>query len=322
MHDVLMIRKCGYYDRNFCCFAPTTTSPMMTNEALSQLTQAQRDRLAYLELRLRFVGEIGRHDLIERFGIQTAAATRDLATYRELAGNNLAYDRSSKIYAPTKEFRPIFSFSADQVLAWLAEGFGDGEPANSAPRISCVTSGRLTQPDMDTLGMVTRAIYHRCPLRVEYHSLSKGKSQREIVPFTLIDTGLRWHVRGYDRKCGVFRNFVITRIRRPKLQMDSPVAEHERPEQDVQWSRILEIELVPHPYQPHPDITEMEYGMSGGALRLRLRGATAGYVLRKWSVDCSLDHRLSDPEYRLWLKDPLLLYGVETALLAPGYRAE
>ena len=298
-----------------------TTSPIMTTEALSQLTQAQRDRLACLELRLRFVGEVGRHDLIERFGIQTAAATRDLATYRELAGNNLAYDRSSKIYTPTNEFRPIFTFSADRVLAWLAEGFGDGEPANSTPGISCVTSGRLIQPDMDTLGMVTRAIYHRCPLRVEYYSLSSGKTQRVIVPFALIDTGLRWHVRGYDRKRGAFRDFVITRIKRPKLLTESTVAEHEQPEQDVQWSRILEVELVPHPDQPHPDITAMDYGMSGGAVRLRLRGATAGYVLRKWSVDCSPDHRLRDPEYRLWLKDPLLLYGVETALLAPGYRA-
>lgn len=70
----------------------------------------------------------------------------------------------------------------------------------------------------------------------------------------------------------------------------------ERPEQDVQWSRILEVELVPHPDQPHPDITAMDYGMQDGLLRLRLRGATAGYVLRKWSVDCSPDHRLRDPD--------------------------
>lgn len=297
-----------------------TTSLAMTPEALSQLTQAQRDRLAYLELRLRFVGEVGRQDLIQRFGIQTAAATRDLATYRDLAGNNLAYDRSSKIYTPTQEFRPIFTFSAGRVLAWLAEGFGDGEPASSAPGISCVTSGRLTQPDLDTLGIVTRAIYHRCPLRMDYYSLGSGKTQREIVPFALIDTGLRWHVRGYDRKREAFRDFVITRIRQPELLMESPVAEHERPEQDVQWSRILEVEVVPHPDQPHPDITAMDYGMHDGVLRLRLRGATAGYVLRKWSIDCSPDHRLRDPEYRLWLKDPLLLYGVETAVLAPGYR--
>lgn len=299
----------------------TMTSLSMNTVALSKLTQAQRDRLAYLELRLRFVGEIGRHDLIQRFGIQTAAATRDLTTYRMLAASNLAYDRNRKTYTQTNDFRPIFTFSADRVLAWLSEGFGDGEPAGSAPGICCVTSSRLAQPDLDMLGVVTRAIYQRCALRMEYHSLASGKTQREIVPFALIDTGLRWHVRGYDRRRKAFRDFVITRIKRPKLLADSPVGEHERPEQDVQWSRILEVELVPHPDQPHPDITVMDYGMRSGALRLRLRGATAGYLLRKWSIDCSPDHRLRGPEYRLWLKDPLLLYGVETAALAPGYLA-
>ncbi|MGB9671003.1 MAG: hypothetical protein ACPLXR_07630, partial [Halothiobacillaceae bacterium] len=42
-------------------------------------------------------------------------------------------------------------------------------------------------------------------------------------------------------------------------------------------------------------------------------------ILRKWSVDCSADHSLRGPEYRLWLKDHLALYGVKNAVLAPGY---
>lgn len=295
-------------------------SDMTTNE-LTQLTQAQRDRLAYLELRLRFVGEVGRRDLIRRFGIQTAAATRDLATYRDLAGSNLMYNRRSKIYTPAENFRPIFQYSADQVLAWLADGFGDGAPDSTPPGIPCETSGRLTQPNLDILGAVTRAIHHRCPMKIDYYSIGSGKTQREIVPFALIDTGLRWHVRAFDRRRRAFRDFVITRIRRPRILLDSPVADHERSDQDVQWARIVEVELVPHPDKPHPEITAMDYGMSEGSLKLRLRGATAGYVLRKWSVDCSSDHRLQGPEYRLWLKDPLLLYGVETAALAPGYEA-
>lgn len=63
----------------------------------------------------------------------------------------------------------------------------------------------------------------------------------------------------------------------------------------------------------------MDYGMDDGSLRMKLRAATAGYILRKWSVDCSPDHSLRGPEYRLWLKDHLAIYGVKSALLAPGY---
>jgi hypothetical protein len=51
----------------------------MPNDKLAELTQSQRDRLAFIELRVRFVGEIRRQDLVGRFGIQSAAATRDLA---------------------------------------------------------------------------------------------------------------------------------------------------------------------------------------------------------------------------------------------------
>ena len=78
-------------------------------------------------------------------------------------------------------------------------------------------------------------------------------------------------------------------------------------------------ELVPHPDKPRPEITEMDYGMIDGGLHLKLRGTIAGYVLRKWCVDCSPDHSLHGPEHRLWLKDHLALYGVESAAIAPGY---
>ena len=62
---------------------------------------------------------------------------------------------------------------------------------------------------------MTRAVHQECPLGIEYHSISSGRTEREIVPFALIDNGLRWHVRAFDRKSQEFWDFVITRIRRP-----------------------------------------------------------------------------------------------------------
>jgi hypothetical protein len=100
---------------------------------------------------------------------------------------------------------------------------------------------------------------------------------------------------------------------------DAHLLPHEKSDQDIQWTRIVELELVPHPDQPYPEITFMDYNMDQGMLKVNLRAATAGYILRKWSVDCSPDHSLRGPEYRLWLKDHLALYGVKNAVLAPGY---
>lgn len=55
------------------------------------------------------------------------------------------------------------------------------------------------------------------------------------------------------------------------------------------------------------------------ALATVTRAALAGYVMRRWSVDYSPDHSFRGPEHHLWLRDPLVLYGVERAALAPGY---
>lgn len=293
----------------------------MSNEDLADLTQPQRDRLAFIELRVRFTGEIRRQDLVSRFGVQSAAASRDLALYKDLAPNNIDYDSKGKSYVIGSEFKPAFDFPTERVLAWLSQAFGDGEPTKIRPWIICDIPSRLSQPDLTTLAAVTRSIYQERPLKIVYHSLTSGETRREIVPFALIDNGLRWHARGFDRRNKEFRDFVITRMQRPQVLMNSEVLPHERSDQDIQWNRIVELELVPHPDQPRPEITVMDYKMEDGSLRLKLRAATAGYILRQWSVDCSPDHSLRGHEYRLWLKDPLAIYGVKNALLAPGYRS-
>ncbi|MBM3105895.1 WYL domain-containing protein [Pseudomonas sp. V1] len=291
----------------------------MPIDQLADLTQPQRDRLAFVELRVRFVGEIRRQDLVARFGIQSAAATRDLALYKELAPGNIDYDSKGKAYVLGGDFRPVFDFPAERVMSWLTQGFGDGEPMRLKTWVPSEIPSRVTHPDLDVLSRVTRAIHQECPLAIEYHSISNGKSERQIVPFALIDTGLRWHVRAFDRKSQEFRDFVITRIKSPYLLKEDKPEPHELSDQDIQWARIVELELVPHPDQPHPEITEMDYGMRDGVLCMKLRAATAGYILRKWSIDCSADHSLRGPEYRLWLRDSLAIYGVKNAVLAPGY---
>src|SRR5262249_3711169 len=101
---------------------------------------------------------------------------------------------------------------------------------------------------------------------------------------------------------------------------DSPIADEERPDQDDQWNRVIELELVPHPEHPRPEVVLMDYDMPDGVLRVKVRAANAGYILRRWNIDCSPDHNQRGLEFALWLRDPLALYGANNAQLAPGYR--
>jgi len=76
----------------------------MHPQRVESLSHTQRERLAYIDFRLSFMGEIGRPDLASRFGVAPAGATRDLALYREIAPQNIKFDGSSKIYRIGKEF--------------------------------------------------------------------------------------------------------------------------------------------------------------------------------------------------------------------------
>jgi len=64
----------------------------------------------------------------------------------------------------------------------------------------------------------------------------------------------------------------------------------------------------------------MDYAMKDGVLKVNVRAAAAGYVLRRWNVDCTENHSLEGAEYHLWFKNCQALYGVENLVIAPGYK--
>ncbi|WP_167354601.1 WYL domain-containing protein [Cereibacter johrii] len=70
---------------------------------------------------------------------------------------------------------------------------------------------RLNVPAVEIIATLTRAIVGAA-VRVVYHSLTSGRTVREIVPHALVDTAARWHVRAYDCRRLRFSDFVLTRI--------------------------------------------------------------------------------------------------------------
>jgi hypothetical protein len=290
-------------------------------EQLARLTKTQLERLSHIDFKLYFLGDLRRADVADRFGNGPAAATRDIALYREIAPDNLALDNTDKVYRPTETFSPLFDHAPQRVLTALSQGFGEGIDDSLRAQVRCEIPQSLSPPTMATLAPITRAIHRGKAVRLGYTSVDSGHTERELVPLALVDNGIRWHVRAFDRRHRDFRDFVLTRMEDPVVLEDGPVQREETAEFDVQWSRIIELELVPHPGHPRPEIVRMDYGIpEGGFLTVRVRAANAGYMLRRMAIDCSPDHSLRGLEYALWLRDPLALYGANNAQLAPGYR--
>lgn len=284
------------------------------------VSQTQRERLAFLELRAFFTGELRRGDIEARFGVKPAAASRDLSSYRDLAPENLDYDTVARCYRPSAFFKPVFEFSTERVLAWLLQGFGDGLDLKLRQVAPCEGPGQLVKPDLEVLATIIRSLVAKKAVRVNYLSLSSGSKRRELVPVALADNGLRWHMRAFDRERDRFGDFVLTRIVKAQ-EIDGEVTEREHLVADEQWARIVDLELVPHPGIEWPKAVEADYRMVDGVLRIKSRAALAGYVLRRWNIDSSPDHRLDHASHHLWLCNPQTLYGVESAALAPGHQS-
>ncbi|PXX47466.1 WYL domain-containing protein [Undibacterium pigrum] len=294
----------------------------MHTNLLTELPAAQRERLAFIEFRLWFLGKVTRKDVMERFDIASAAGTRDLVLYRELAPGNTCYE--GKMYHYRDSFQPLFQHKADRVLSALCAGFGDGERSMGEALLQHDIPARLNQPKLADLATITRAIQGQYPLTLTYHSMKTGPSQREIVPLALVDSGLRWHVRAYDRSKREFRDLVLTRVEHMiEIKSGSKnllVQEYEQLAADEQWQNMIDIELHPHPSHPYPESIMRDYGMNKGKLEVRLRAAAVGYVLRQWQVDCSANGHLDGRNFRLKLANLSVLDKVKNAVLAPGYK--
>lgn len=287
---------------------------------LESLSYAQRERLAFIDFSLNYFGQITRADLIAKFQTGLAAATRDLASYKELAPNNLVLVHQSKTYHCTGQFIPLFEHNADVALSTLSRGFGDGLSNQIKMNQVCVESQTLNSLSTEVLSKVMRAITQQQAISIHYISLHSGLSERIIIPHSLANNGSRWHIRGYDRLTSTFRDFIITRIKHVEL-LDIDINKNvEMITCDKQWNRIVDLILIPHPKMKHPTAIELDYSMEDGKLGIECRAALVGHFLSRWWVDCSTDHVLDCNEYHLALHENAALYGVESAMLAPGYR--
>jgi len=291
-----------------------------SHKNITEFTYAQKQRLAFIDFLLMFKGSFARSDLTTKFEMGMANATRDITLYRELDPQNAEFDNPTKTYLQTKQFKALFDYEPRKTLAKLANKISDGFDGVMEVAFPVEAPLQLNVPDINIVAKLVQAILNKKVISIIYTSLSSGSKARKIIPHTIVDNGLRWHVRAFDRNTNSFRDFVITRISKVTLH-DNSIEEFEKEIEDKQWMRKMDLHLVPHPTNiEFPQAIELDYGMDNGLLKITLRAALVGYLLRRWNVDCSETGNLSGAEYQLYLRNTKTLYGAENLAIAPGYQ--
>jgi hypothetical protein len=286
---------------------------------LDDFNYAQKQRLGYIDFKLMFVGHLTRSEIVSHFEKGLSSATRDINLYKELCPNNMVYDAKDKKYYQSASFKPLFTHDPRKTLVKMANQITDGFDAIGETNFPVESPSQLNVPDIFIVAKLVQAIINNKVVSIIYTSLSSGSIAREIVPHSIVDNGLRWHVRAYDRKSKSFRDFVLTRITKATIKT-SPASREEDKLEDHQWMRMMPLRLIAHPTNvKYPTAIELDYGMLNGVLEINIRAAMAGYLLRRWNVDCTQNASLKGAEYQLYLNNLQTLYGAENLSIAPGY---
>lgn len=246
-------------------------------------------RRQFIDFRLQWDGRLNRSDLIGYFDISVQQASADISDYVALHARNIAYDKSSKSYVATPEFKAAYPTSGPkQYLAQLLAVQQGAMPQQRSaigfmPPVDTVPVPERAV-DEATLKHLVHAIQGKLVVHVEYQSITRDEpTTRDISPHALAHDGLRWHVRAFCHLRRRFDDIVVGRVlqARPGGPSSVHVAD------DLDWHRSVELVLA-----PHPDLTpaqrsgvEFDFRMARGRSRLTCKSAMLYYTLRRLGLD-------------------------------------
>jgi predicted DNA-binding transcriptional regulator YafY len=261
----------------------------------SALRWSVERRLAFIDERLFWLGEVNRTDLMGRFGVSLGQASTDIARYLAHAPEGVFYDKTAKRYLADASFRPVLA--APDAARFLSELllvnagllpvehtlFGLVPPFDATP-----VPERKADPSVlrAVLGAVRKALV----LDVMYQSMNRPEPTRRLIePHALAYDGFRWHVRAFDRETGEFRDFVLGRLSKPKPAGPA----RSRAKDDRDWHGLVELKIAPHPRltPAQAKAIALDYGISKGKAVIRVRRALLFYALRRLGLDVGPDIR-------------------------------
>ena len=179
------------------CLSLTMVSKTRRTEessAAAPLRWSVERRLAFVEERLFWLGEVNRTDLVRRFGVSMSQASGDIGRYLALMPKGVAYDKSAKRYVADESFRPVIApadarrFLGELRLADLGVLAAEDTLTRRAAAVRG-DAGAGARDRSVVLRALLRAIRERARSTALYQSMSRptrcaGRSSRMRSPTT------------------------------------------------------------------------------------------------------------------------------------------
>lgn len=254
------------------------------------------DRHQYALLKTYWEGSICRQDLIDRFSIVPSQATKDFAYIKDNFDGAIEYDSKLKRYVPGQK---LFAHLGGQSFSDYVESVL--RKSDVVYEVAPVGSGI----PVDTYRKIYLALSKKIGVEFGYFSLNHADlpKRRVIFPHSLINSGFRWHIRGWEQETDKFKDFNLSRITGEINLIDK----HEKCSaqiHDFAWSTEVDVLIVPNPTLSldQRKVVGMDFHLTNGVLRFKCRGALLMYVLHSYLIT---DFSKSPPKNQLLAVDNL-----------------
>jgi len=242
----------------------------------------------FIEVVLQWEGELTAGRLQDYFSVSRATAQKCISQYRADFPQNIRdYNPSAKRHKPTARFTPQYT---QGTLTEYLSFFGESAVSGTNGVTKNATHLELLTPPLRNINpKLVRRIIQACNqqlrLDIDYLSLSSGDREGRIIsPHTLVNDGIRWHVRAYCEKNRQYRDFVLSRFSaHPEFEEQAQFTKA----QDSDWNTEITVTLMADPRlsELKRRCIELDYMMEGGQLNIPCRAALVKYLLQRLRVD-------------------------------------
>ncbi len=238
-----------------------------------------KEHTKFILLKAYWEYEVSRQDVIEMFGIAVAQAANYFAEVNKKCPGGITYDGSLKRYVPDyriEEYLPSKDFQ--KYLNVVKSGKSSTFSIMPNKPFMPVALYRLLRKAIDD-GLAIQFRYH------SLNSISK-KKVRTVYPHSLIDSGYRWHLRGWEQESNTFKDFNLSRIVIESVGLIKTTNELASIENDQAWNEEIVVFLIANPVLSgaERDVVSMDFNMSDGILNLFCKKALLLYTLNSYLV--------------------------------------
>lgn len=273
-------------------------------------------RLSFIDFKLYYTGVLSRSDLIDEFNVSEITASRIIAEYNKIRGNNFYYNHSEKkFFLDQEKFIHFVELSAEDALSMLANGFDKNIIVKKKGLIKFENIRVNTNPlCTKKVSIITRAIYQNIMVSCIYNSAAgRELSDRDLAPLVILFDGINWIFRANHPSADgdiKYKNFNFSRIVDAK-EKKTKVGRELGLDYDKLWNDTvaIDIEIKSSLDESAKERVRRDYGMADGENKILMteKAAFVWIILNQWKIKYSGNASQLGENYLLELKNEPML---------------